>query len=111
MAGAAAAIIPCRQLIDWGMTAFSTQHCADQLEIVVFRVNAGPTLVASELPSMRRMLISANQPCPMIFWTAFVHRGHRVELKIPPNRYDKHATGHRVTLLEELTLTPGLDLS
>jgi DNA replication protein DnaC len=37
-------------LDDWGLTARSTQHRADLREILDDRVNAGATLITSQLP-------------------------------------------------------------
>jgi DNA replication protein DnaC len=59
-------------LDDWGLTAFSTQDRADLLEILDDRVNAGSTLIASQLPVDTWLLppTSASQPSPMPSWIA-----------------------------------------
>jgi DNA replication protein DnaC len=70
-------------LDDWGLTAFSTQDRADLLEILDDRVNAGSTLIASQLPVDTWHAYLGEPTLADAILDRLVHQSHRIEPKIP----------------------------
>ena len=70
-------------LDDWGLTALSTQDRADLLEILDDRVNAGSTLIASQLPVDTWHAYLGEPTLADAILDRLVHHSHRIELKIP----------------------------
>ena len=78
----------------WGLTAFVTQNRADLLEILDDRVNAGSTLIASELPvdtwhaylgesTLADVGSSVSAKVILTPLDRLVHQSHRIELEVP----------------------------
>lgn len=70
-------------LDDWGLTALSTQDRADLLEILDDRVNAGSTLIASQLPVDTWHAYLGEPTVADAILDRLVHHSHRIELKVP----------------------------
>ena len=70
-------------LDDWGLTALSTQDRADLLEILDDRVNAGATLITSQLPVDTWHAYLADPTLADAILDRLVHQSHRIVLKIP----------------------------
>ncbi len=70
-------------LDDWGLTALSTQDRADLLEILDDRVNAGSTLIASQLPVDTWHAYLGEPTLADAILDRLVHQSHRIELKFP----------------------------
>jgi len=70
-------------LDDWGLTALSTQDRADLLEILDDRVNAGSTLIASQLPVDKWHAYLGEPTLADAILDRLVHHSHRIELKVP----------------------------
>jgi DNA replication protein DnaC len=70
-------------LDDWGLTALSTQDRADLLEILDDRVNAGSTLIASQLPVDTWHAYLGEPTLADAILDRLVHHSHRIELKVP----------------------------
>jgi DNA replication protein DnaC len=79
-------------LDDWGLTAFSTQDRADLLEIFDDRVNAGSTLIASQLPVDTWHAYLGEPTLADAILDRLVHHSHRIELKIPGESMRKPRT-------------------
>ena len=70
-------------LDDWGLTALSTQDRADLLEILDDRVNAGATLITSQLPVDTWHSYLGDPTLADAILDRLVHQSHRIVLKIP----------------------------
>jgi len=70
-------------LDDWGLTGLSTQDRADLLEILDDRVNAGSTLIASQLPVDTWHAYLGEPTVADAILDRLVHHSHRIELKVP----------------------------
>lgn len=70
-------------LDDWGLTALSTQDRADLLEILDDRVNAGATLITSQLPVDTWHAYLGDPTLADAILDRLVHQSHRIVLKIP----------------------------
>src|SRR5450631_4474030 len=70
-------------LDDWGLTALSTQDRADLLEILDDRVNAGATLITSQLPVETWHAYLGDPTLADAILDRLVHQSHRIVLKIP----------------------------
>ena len=70
-------------LDDWGLTALSSQDRADLLEILDDRVNAGSTLIASQLPVDKWHAYLGEPTLADAILDRLVHHSHRIELKVP----------------------------
>lgn len=70
-------------LDDWGLTGLSTQDRADLLEILDDRVNAGSTLIASQLPVDTWHAYLGEPTMADAILDRLVHHSHRIELKVP----------------------------
>jgi DNA replication protein DnaC len=70
-------------LDDWGLTALATQDRADLLEILDDRVNAGSTLIASQLPVDKWHAYLGEPTLADAILDRLVHHSHRIELKVP----------------------------
>lgn len=70
-------------LDDWGLTALSSQDRADLLEILDDRVNAGSTLIASQLPVDKWHAYLGEPTLADAILDRVVHHSHRIELKVP----------------------------
>jgi DNA replication protein DnaC len=70
-------------LDDWGLTALSTQDRADLLEILDDRVNAGATLITSQLPVDTWHTYLGDPTLADAILDRLVHQSHRIVLKIP----------------------------
>jgi DNA replication protein DnaC len=79
-------------LDDWGLTAFSTQDRADLLEILDDRVNAGSTLIASQLPVDTWHAYLGEPTLADAILDRLVHQSHRIELKVPGESMRKPST-------------------
>ena len=79
-------------LDDWGLTALSTQDRADLLEILDDRVNAGSTLIASQLPVDTWHAYLGEPTLADAILDRLVHHSHRIELKIPGESMRKTRT-------------------
>lgn len=79
-------------LDDWGLTAFSTQDRADLLEILDDRVNAGSTLIASQLPVDTWHAYLGEPTLADAILDRLVHQSHRIGLKVPGDSMRKPAS-------------------
>ena len=70
-------------LDDWGLTALSTQDRADLLVILDDRVNAGATLITSQLPVDTWHAYLGDPTLADAILDRLVHQSHRIVLKIP----------------------------
>ena len=70
-------------LDDWGLTALSTQDRADLLEILDDRVNAGATMITSQLPVDTWHAYLGDPTLADAILDRLVHQSHRIVLKIP----------------------------
>src|SRR3984957_15368191 len=77
-------------LDDWGLTALSTQDRADLLEILDDRVNAGATLITSQLPVDTWHAYLGDPTLADAILDRLVHQSHRIELKIPGQSMRDH---------------------
>jgi DNA replication protein DnaC len=79
-------------LDDWGLTALSTQDRADLLEILDDRINAGSTLIASQLPVDKWHAYLGEPTLADAILDRLVHHSHRIELKVPGESMRKPRT-------------------
>lgn len=70
-------------LDDWGLTALTVQDRADLLEILDDRINAGSTLIASQLPVDAWHAYLGEPTLADAILDRLVHQSHRIELKVP----------------------------
>ena len=77
-------------LDDWGLTALATQDRADLLEILDDRVDAGSTLIASQLPVDTWHAYLGEPTLADAILDRLVHHSHRIVLKIPGESMRKH---------------------
>jgi DNA replication protein DnaC len=70
-------------LDDWGLTALTVQDRADLLEILDDRVDAGSTLIASQLPVDTWHGYLGEPTLADAILDRLVHQSHRIELKVP----------------------------
>ena len=81
-------------LDDWGLTALSTQDRADLLEILDDRVNAGATLITSQLPVDTWHAYLGDPTLADAILDRLVHQSHRIVLKIPGESMRKDEPVH-----------------
>lgn len=70
-------------LDDFGLTALTVQDRADLLEILDDRINAGSTLIASQLPVDAWHAYLGEPTLADAILDRLVHQSHRIELKVP----------------------------
>jgi DNA replication protein DnaC len=79
-------------LDDWGLTALATQDRADLLEILDDRVDAGSTLIASQLPVDTWHAYLGEPTLADAILDRLVHHSHRIVLQIPGESMRKNRT-------------------